>query len=151
MRARRKGREAAAEGYAYLSCHYVIALQVRNRPSSKHAALFQRNDQQGDEKGGCTSHHIRRKTLLSGRAAVRPACSRVHPRKVSLFFSLSLSLSLAPSSRLCPSLLRSLVSFRFFSSPFLECESETRCDTSLDRIHWPESSRLHPLAAGWIH
>lgn len=133
MHARGKGRRAAAEGYAYLSCHYVIALQVRDRPSSKHAALFQRNNHQGDEEGGCTSHHISEDAgSLVALLSAQPARAYTLAR--------CLSLLLALSYRLCPSFLFSLLSFELFSS----CVSRARERNALRHLAWPES-----LAGEW--
>lgn len=103
----RRRKRSDGRIYAYLSCHYVIALQVRNRPS-KRAALFRRNHQSSEEEGR-TSHY----NADAPRSRCPPSLlSRVHSRKVSL----------SPS----PLLLRSYPLFLFLS---FEREGETRCDT----------------------
>jgi len=113
LHAREKGRKLS-EGCAYLSCHYVIALQIRNRPSSKRAALFRRTNHQGEGEEGCTSHYIPEDAALWSRCCPPSLLARTPSQGVSLF-----SLLLSPPLFLSCLLTVSALLSSFFSFSFL--------------------------------
>lgn len=92
LHAREKERKLP-EGYA-LPLLPLRHSPAGKEPSQQQALYSEETTTKAKEKKAARITY--RGMLLSGRAAVRPACSRVHPRKVSL--------SLAFSHCLCPSL-----------------------------------------------